>query len=287
VKAYSAAGAFDAGWPELLQHPAPGNHFVQLYQDEAFLCDAAAQYIGTALRHDEGAIIIATDAHRDAFLRRLDAEALHPAQALAAEQLVLLDAGETLDRCTVGGLPEWQSFHALIGGTIAQMRLAWPAVRAYGEMVDVLWQRGQRDAAVRLEEFWNDLAKLQTFSLLCSYRMDPLGAAAYEGPLECVCKVHTHLIPALDYRAFNAAVLDACQEVFEQPLASALRSAAADHHPAAAMPEGQATLLWLKRNMPRSAERILAGVRLRLATSSPEPGASPALRGPSSTPRRA
>ncbi len=79
-------------------------------------------------------------------------------------------------------------------------------MRAYGEMVDVLWQRGERDAAIRLEEFWNDLAKLQTFSLLCAYEMDPLDPAAYH-PLECVCKVHTHLIPAADYRRFNQAVV--------------------------------------------------------------------------------
>jgi hypothetical protein len=112
VKTCSAAGVFDAGWPELLQHPASANHFVQLYQDEAFLCDAAAAYIGTALRHGEGAIVIATDAHRDAFLRRLETEGPHPVQALVAAQLVLLDASETLDRCTVGGLPERQSFHS-------------------------------------------------------------------------------------------------------------------------------------------------------------------------------
>jgi len=52
-------------------------------------------------------------------------------------------------------------------------------VRAYGEMVDVLWQRGERDAAIRLEEFWNDLARLQTFSLLCAYCIDHLDPQAY------------------------------------------------------------------------------------------------------------
>jgi hypothetical protein len=29
------------------------------------------------------------------------------------------------------------------------------------------------------------------------------------------------------------------------------------------MPQGQATLLWLKRNMPRTADKVLAEVRRR------------------------
>jgi hypothetical protein len=130
-------------------------------------------------------------------------------------------------------------------------------------MVDVLWQRGERDAAIRLEEFWNDLAKLQTFSLLCAYYMDNLDAAAYDGPLECVCKVHSHLIPARDYERFNQAVMEASKQVLDVPLSEMLLSLAQQHRPPTAMPEGQATLLWLRRNMPRTAEKVLAEVRAR------------------------
>ena len=67
------------------------------------------------------------------------------------------------------GAPNWSLFHPCIGRTIAELRLQYPAVRAYGEMVDALWQRGEREAAMRLEDFWNELARLQTFSLLCAY----------------------------------------------------------------------------------------------------------------------
>ena len=123
-----------------------------------------------------------------------------------------------------------------------------------------------RDAAIRLEEFWNDLAKLQTFSLLCAYYMDNLDASAYLGPLECVCKVHTHLIPAADYAAFNEAVIAASNKVLEQPLAQMLLSLSAAHRPSTAMPAGQATLLWLKRNMPRTADKVLAEVRATVLT---------------------
>ena len=262
----SEAACFDAlNWPELLRQPNGGDHFVQVYSDERFLVEAVGEYAGTGLRRGDGVIIIASASHRDAFARALESHGFNADEAAGRGQLVLLDAEETLARFTANGMPDWQSFHALIGGVIAKMRLRYPTVRAYGEMVDVLWQRGSRDAAIRLEEFWNDLAKLQTFSLLCAYYMDNLDAAAYQGPLECVCKVHSHLIPARDYERFNEAVIEAATEVLDQPLADMLLSLSERHRPPTAMPQGQATLLWLQRNMPRTAEKVLAQVRQRAA----------------------
>jgi hypothetical protein len=128
-------------------------------------------------------------------------------------------------------------------------------------MVDLLWQRGQKERAIRLEELWNDLAKLQAFSLFCAYRMDNLDARAYGGPLECVCKVHTHLIPARDYEKFNDAVSAAAVKVLDRPLQQMLLSLASHSRPSTEMPLGQAVLLWLRANMPRTAERVLSEVR--------------------------
>ena len=258
-------------WPQLLQHPAPGDHFVQVYEDESFLCEAVAEYVGTGLRRGEGAILIARPGNVARFEQQLARDGLSPDRAKRRGQLAVMDADATLDKFTPGGMPDWQTFHALIGGRIAEMRLRFPQVRAYGEMVDVLWQRGERDAAIRLEQFWNDLARLQTFSLLCAYRVDNLDPEAYAGPLECICKVHTHLIPARDYSLFNQAVIEASEKVLAAPLAHMLLSLSASSRPATAMPEGQATLLWLKRNMPRTADKVLAEIRARFA--------SPALPG--------
>jgi len=252
-----------ANWRELLQEPSGGNHFVQVYKDEAFLLEAVAEYAGTGLRRGEAVVIIATPSHRAAFMQRLEGDGIAAEEARQRGQLLLLDADETLARFTPGGMPEWQSFHALLGGVIAKLRLEHPSVRAYGEMVDLLWQRGEREAAIRLEEFWNDLAGLQTFSLLCAYYMDHLDPAAYSGPLDCICRVHSHLIAARDYKRFNEAVVEASEAILDQTLAHMLLSLSERHRPPTEMPQGQATLLWLQHNMPRTAEKVLAQVRSR------------------------
>ena len=235
---------------------------MQLYNDLPELADSVGEYIGAGLRRGEAAVIIATPAHRARFQEIIDSPA-----ALKEGRLQMLDAEETLAKFMANGMPQWKSFHELVGGLIAELRLRYPTVRAYGEMIDVLWQRGERAAAVRLEEYWNELGRLQTFSLFCAYRMNPLDSDAYGGPLECVCKAHTHLIPARDAGRFDDAVHAATTAVLDQPLAGILLSLAANHRSLTEMPLGQATLFWLNQNMPRTAEKILSELRA---------GASPA-----------
>ena len=248
-------------WPELLRHPGARDHMVQVYRDPDFLVEAVAQYIGSGLRLGEGAIIIARAEHRERFTRALAHEGLYPSPALK-----LLDADETLATFMVDGMPQWNAFHAVIGGTIAEVRLQYPTVRAYGEMVDILWQRGEQQAAMRLEGFWNEIGQLQTFSLLCAYAMDPLRGDTYAG-LESVCRCHTHLIPARDYERLNDAVYEASKDVLDQPLAQMLLSLAASSRGQTEMPLGQAALIWLNQYMPRTADRVLDEVRARLGGS--------------------
>jgi hypothetical protein len=259
-------------WPELLRQPGGRDHMVQLYSDPEFLVEAVVQYLGAGLRQGEAAIVIARPEHRTRFARALQRGGLYPSSALR-----MLDADATLARFMADGMPEWTAFHQAVGGAIAELRLQYPTVRAYGEMVDILWQRGEQKAAMRLEDFWNELGKLQTFSLLCAYGIDPLAAGAYGGALEAVCKCHTHLIPTRDYTRFNDAVRDASQEVLDQPLAQMLLTLAASQPGYTEMPLGQAALIWLKQNMPRTADRVLQEVRKRLegdpALAAVSPGA--------------
>jgi len=254
-------------WPDLVNNPGSHDHFVQLYQELGPLAEAVAQYVNTGLRRGEAALVIATPEHREAFLAKID--------SVDEGRLRILDAEETLAAFMANGMPQWKAFHEVVGGLIAELRLQYPTVRAYGEMVDVLWQRGEREAAIRLEEYWNELGRLQTFSLFCAYRMDPLDSQAYGGPLECVCKTHTHLIPAQDAAGFDAAVRSASGKVLDQPLAQILLSLAANHRPATQMPAGQAALFWLKQNMPRTAEKVLGELRAG-ALSEPRAEGSPA-----------
>jgi hypothetical protein len=246
-------------WPELLAAPGPRDHMVELYKDRDFLVDSVARFIGAGLRGGEAGLVIARASHRTLFEQALAREGLFPHPAL-----VMVDADETLARFMVDGMPQWTAFHQACGGAIAELKLQHATVRAYGEMVDILWQRNERNAAVRLEEFWNELALLQTFSLLCAYGIDPLADGPYDLGLDGVCRTHTHVIPARSFKRFNQAVSEALGSTLDQPLAQMALRLAANQRPQADMPLGQATLFWLRQNMPRTAERVLEHVRANL-----------------------
>jgi hypothetical protein len=85
-------------------------------------------------------------------------------------------------------------FDRVIGGLIARVCAAGRPVRAYGEMVALLWDDGLVNAAVQLEELWNQLGRRHSFSLFCGY---PAHAVTGEGQVNAfaeVCRLHREVI---------------------------------------------------------------------------------------------
>jgi len=155
----------DIFWGEI----APCEHLVQLYDDgEAFL-DALEGFIGGGLAAGDGTVVIATEAHLDALAMRLIASGANPQAAAARNQYIALRADETLATFIVDGWPDEARFREVMGAILARAREGGRKVRAFGEMVALLWMDGNREAVVRLEQLWNDLCRQEGFSLFCAY----------------------------------------------------------------------------------------------------------------------
>src|SRR6185436_16392615 len=155
--AFAREQSFPMSVSELLRSPGASDHIVQTYQDPAALAESVAEYLAAGLRAGEAGIVIACPEHQRLFAVALAQYGVDAQACLARGQLHLLDADETLARFMAGGMPQWKKFQEAVGGLIAEVRLQHQTVRAYGEMVDILWQQGSREAAIRLEEYWNDL----------------------------------------------------------------------------------------------------------------------------------
>jgi PAS domain S-box-containing protein len=177
------------------------DHMVLVYDEEAHLLDAVSRFAGTALAASEAVVVIATPSHRDHIDARLRAQGVDVTTARAQEQYVLLDAAETLAQFIVDGCPDAPRFIDVVGGVIARAGGRYPRVRAFGEMVALLWAEGNLDAALRLEALWNDLATLHPFSLLCAYPLHGFTRAIHAQQLLTICTAHSHVIPAESYTA--------------------------------------------------------------------------------------
>jgi len=178
---------------------AVDGHAVQFYEHEAYLLDSVTDYIGSALAASNGGILIATPPHRDGVAQRLTARGVDVVGAGAQGRYVALDARDTLTRLMVDGWPDPARFDDTIGTLISRTRERAPRIHAFGEMVALLWAEGNRDAAIRLEELWNELATRVPFSLLCAYPLDVFHDTSHAKPFAAMTATHTRVLPAESY----------------------------------------------------------------------------------------
>jgi excisionase family DNA binding protein len=180
------------------------DHFVQLYEVDASLLDAVAEFVGAALRAGDAGVVIATQAHQEGIAERLGAEGIDLDDAAAAGRFVALDAGETLATFMAGGMPDFERFHAVVGDVIARAAGGGRRVHAFGEMVALLVLAGNHAATVRLEALWNELRRVHRFALFCAYPMSAFDGEADTSLLADVCAEHTGVIPAESYSGLRS-----------------------------------------------------------------------------------
>ncbi len=188
-----------SGWDEM----GDAEHFVQFYEADGFLLNSLSGFIGKAITSGEGAIVVATQEHRQGLDELMHANGVDVALALANGRYVALDARETLAKFMLDGSPEPSRFNEVIGNVIASVTDGRSRIRAFGEMVALLWAEGNHSAAIRLEQLWNDLQKTHSFSLFCAYPMNGLGGEQFIGLHDSVCSVHSRVIPAESYAALS------------------------------------------------------------------------------------
>ena len=169
-----------------------GGHFVQFYQDDAVLIESVGAYIAASLGVREGAIVIATPEHRLALTQSLRQRGIEVAGAIARRQFLSLDAQETLNLFMVDGMPDETLFQGTVGKMVTESLASWKHMRAFGEMVALLWAEGNREGALRLEQLWNRLGATLPFTLFCAYQKEAFGAEV--GPYREVCHEHTHVL---------------------------------------------------------------------------------------------
>jgi hypothetical protein len=188
-----------SSWTELLERPEPKQHVVQLYgRDDQLLTRHVGQYLAEGLRRGDGLLLIATGAHTEAIVRGLEEEGGAFAAAALAGRVLVLDAEATLTRFLVDGSPSWELFEDVVGTAVRGLHARVPgrSLRAFGEMVGVLWSTGQTAAAVRLEEYWNRLLEDHAASLFCAYPIDVFHGECETDEFTMLAAAHTHVYAA-------------------------------------------------------------------------------------------
>jgi hypothetical protein len=179
----------DAFWGEI----APPDHVVQLYGDDGTFVDSLAGFVLGGLRNDEAVVVIATAAHHAALRERLILGGVDLVRCVAEDRYIPLDAEATLSLFMFRGWPNDNLFHAAIMQILRRARAGNRKVRAFGEMVAILWAEGHNGATVRLEHLWHQLCKKENFPLFCAYPRIGFTEDCTTA-MRQICDAHSHVL---------------------------------------------------------------------------------------------
>jgi CheY-like chemotaxis protein len=174
-------------------------HVVQFYKNDSVLLDGLAASLRGSLDGGESAAYIMTSSHRSSLERRLIAQGIDVIEATENGRLVILDAHQALSEFMDAAGPSRERFLFQFGDRLRRLEDAAVAknkrVVVIGEMVAVLWAQKRHDAAIRLEELWNELAQTCSFYLCCAY---PLGAFREKACVHyaTICAQHSEVVSA-------------------------------------------------------------------------------------------
>jgi hypothetical protein len=253
------------GWKEVLEKAVPQNHLLQFYREEPVLARNVALFLGEGANRGDWMIVIATPSHRELFVQLLDRQGVDSDGLVQSGRLVLLDAEATLAQFMVSGRPDWCGFDSAVQRRVGELKAkaGGHAVRAYGEMVDLLWKDGQLAAASQLEEFWNRLLRTHPIMLFCAYTVDILGKDVHVRDFQDILGAHSHLLPTRTNHELEPSIGRAMEEVLGRATVEALGPLIrATQYRRAVVPGAEATVLWIRSNLPPYAEEVLGRARL-------------------------
>jgi len=170
-------------------------HEVQFYSDDASFLDGLTRFIAGTLKAGDATIVIATESHRDSLFQKLQAHGLDVYAAKERGSYVSLDVADTLSTFMVDDLPEPSRFLEVASGLVSAAAKATkgkhPRVAACGECAPVLLTQGKADAAIRLEQLWDGLARTYNVDILCGYPMTSFRGEQGSDIFQKICAEHS------------------------------------------------------------------------------------------------
>ncbi len=172
---------------------APEDHVVQIYEDEDLLISTLSDYAADGFLLGDSLIVIATDSHIDSLNEQLINKGFDVDRLIAADLYIPLNATTMLSQFMVNGTPDERSFFDTVAPIMKRARRSGMQVRAFGEMVALLWERGETSATIQLENLWNKFSESEKFCLFCAYPKNGFENDA-SASVTHICSTHTKVI---------------------------------------------------------------------------------------------
>jgi len=180
----------DIFWGEI----APCEHLVQIYEEDRIFLDALEGFVTGGIRAGDGVVVIAMPNHLRALEERVTGRGVDIEAARSRDEYIALDAEETLSKFMVNQWPDERLFDKLVSDLIKRSGRGGRRVRAFGEMVAMLWAQGSSGAVVHLEYLWHRFCREKAFCLFCAYPKAGFTSDDMESSMREICEAHTRVV---------------------------------------------------------------------------------------------
>jgi hypothetical protein len=167
------------------------DHVVQFFDSDESRASCVASFLAEGYRAGEPLLVVARPANWAAIVAELGRMNVPVQQALADRRLVAHDADDTLRRLSRHGSPDETLFEEVVGGAVRSLQKPGSRIRIYGEMVDMLAQRGELPDAIRLETLWNNLGERASYFLMCGYSAAHFVSTTTHRAMRDICGAHS------------------------------------------------------------------------------------------------
>ena len=174
-------------------------HELQIYANDAALLEGFAKFIAGGLRAGTAVVLLATETHRRGLFQKLHMRGFDLDAILRSGSYISINVYETLSSCTPYDQPDPARLENMVRRLIETGSKAptgaTRSVTACGEWAPLLWTQGKLDAALRVEELWDEVSHKYRLNSLCGYLSATLQSEKGHQIFQKISSVHSTPIP--------------------------------------------------------------------------------------------
>jgi DNA-binding NarL/FixJ family response regulator len=144
--------------------------------DVSAVVEGYARWAAAALEAGDPVVIVSSDVRQEQLRQQLHARGIDAVRAIKEGKLRSLRVADTRQQFMRDGRIEealvWNAATSLIMDAARASTREYPRVVVCGEIAPLLWMEGQAEAALRLEQIWDEIARTYNIDVFCPYCPD-------------------------------------------------------------------------------------------------------------------
>jgi DNA-binding NarL/FixJ family response regulator len=170
-------------------------HEVLFYRDDTSFVETISGFIASTLESGNAVLVVVTESHLRSLRRAVEARGVDVATAVEEGVYVPINVVDMLSAFMVDGSPDrarlLKAAADLIGKASKAVNGEFRRVSACGECAPTLLMEWSVDAALRVEQLWDEVARMYGIEIFCGYAVNTFQDDENRRVFERICAQHS------------------------------------------------------------------------------------------------